>query len=214
MINSLTLRTLIIAAVPIIYSVPTCATTITLISNSSLTNNGSGTTDDITPDSVWAAPLIAPSGTASHWVSDVSTTTENSPFGSTITFTDTFNLIGNAALYFGSVSVMADDSTSVVLNGHVLYAVDPNQGTYCASAPIGCLTSTELTLSLPSIDFVTGANQLSFGVRQGVADTPYGLDFAGSVSNAPEPAGIGLLGCGLMAISLIVRRARTVRQQN
>jgi len=198
-------------ALSIIASIPGVAGTITLVSNGTLANDGSGTTYVITPATVWAAPLTAWNGTASSWVSDVSTTTKNSPVGSTVNFTDTFTLTGDPSLYFGSITVLADDSTSVTLNGHQLQALNPNQGTNCANAPIGCLTSTELTISLPSADFLAGANHLSFGVRQGVANTPFGLDFAGVVSNAPEPASLGVFGLGMLVLSISALRARTTR---
>lgn len=203
--KSITVRPLLLVVLPLMASLPGLAGTILLVSNTSLTNSGSGTTYDIAPDSVWAGPLSV-NGVQSSWVSDVSTTNDNTPVGSTTTFTDTFTLTGNISQYIGSITVLADDSASVSLNGHILYALNPNQGTYCANAPIGCLTSTELTLSLPTADFVAGANQLSFGVRQGVADTAYGLDFAGAVSNAPEPAGLGFLGFALVLASLGLRR--------
>lgn len=182
--------------------------TITLVSNGSLTNDGSGTTYAITPDPVWAAPLNAPNGTVSSWVLDVSTTTKSSPVASTVNFTDTFTLTGDPSLFFGSITVLADDSTSVTLNGHLLRALNSNQGTICANAPIGCLTSTQLTIALPSDDFVAGPNLLSFGVRQGVANTPFGLDFAGVVSNTPEPASFGVFCLGLLALSISAARAR------
>jgi hypothetical protein len=207
--HSLTGRAAILMALSIIASIPGLAGTISLVSNAALTNDGSGTTYVITPASVWAAALNAPNGTASSWVSDVSTTKKNSPVGSIVDFTDTFTLTGNPSLYFGWITVLADDSASVTLNGHLLQALNPNQGTNCANAPIGCLTSTELTISLPSADFLAGANHLSFGVRQGVADTPFGLDFAGVVSNAPEPASLGALSLGMFVLAMSALRART-----
>ncbi len=205
---SFTIKTAVLIALSIITSIPGFAGTITLVSNTALTNNGSGTTYEITPASVWAAPLIAPNGTPSSWVSDVSITTKDSNVGSTVLFTDTFTLSGDPSLYFGSITALADDSSSVILNGHQLQAVNLNQGTTCANAPIGCLTSTELTIVLPSADFVAGANQLSFGVRQGIADTPFGLDFAGAVSNAPEPASLGAFGIGVLVLWISIARAR------
>lgn len=206
-----TTKTIILLALSIIAAIPGLAGTITLVSSTSLTNNGSGSTYVITPDHVWAAPLAAPNGTASSWVSDVTTTTKNSPVGSIVIFTETFTLTGDPSLYIGSITVLADDSASVSLNGHQLRAVNPNQGTNCANAPIGCLTSTQLTIALPSADFVAGANQLSFGVRQGVADTPFGLDFAGAVSNAPEPGTLGAFGLGMLVLAISVARARSLR---
>jgi hypothetical protein len=211
--HSLTNRTACFIALSILLSVPGFAGTITLVSTGALSNDGSGTTYAITPDPVWASPLTAPNGTASTWVSDVATTTRNSPVGSIVNFTDTFTLTGDPSLYFGSITVLADDSTSVILNGHQLQAVNLNQGTNCSNAPIGCLTSTQLTITLPSADFISGANHLSFGVRQGIANTPFGVDFAGVVSNAPEPATFGVFGLGMVVLSLTAARSRRARQE-
>src|SRR5271157_146195 len=97
--HSLNSRIAVLVALALL-SIPGLAGTITLVSNGALANDGSGTTYAITPDPVWAAPLTAPNGTASTWVSDVSTTTKNSPVGSTVDFTDTFTLTGNPSLYF------------------------------------------------------------------------------------------------------------------
>jgi PEP-CTERM motif len=216
-------KPIILVALATIASIPSIAGTISLVSNTSLTNNGSGTTYAITPDPVWAGPLVAPDGTTSTWVSDVPTTVKDSSAGSTVIFTDTFTLTGDPSLYFGSITVLADDSTSVYMNGHQLEAVNPNQGTNCANAPIGCLTSTELTITLPSADLLSGTNNLSFGVRQGVSDTPFGLDFAGDISNtpdpdsrvanAPEPGSLGAFGLGLIVLSGGVARIRNRRRR-
>jgi PEP-CTERM motif len=202
------IRPAVLIALLSIASIPGFATTITLVSSTALTNSGSGTTFNIAPDSAWASDLTAPGGTLSHWVSDVSTSIKNVPVGTTVNFTDSFTLIGSPSAYLGWVTVLADDSTSVTLNGHLLQAVNTNQGATCASGPIGCLTTTQLTVVLPSADFVAGSNNLVFGVRQGVANTPFGLDFAGIVTNTPEPATFGVFGFGLIGLSLAAGRAR------
>jgi hypothetical protein len=115
-----TTKTAALLALSIIATIPCLAGTITLASGTPLTNNGSGSTYAITPDPVWAAPLAAPNGTASSWVSDVTTTTKNSPVGSTVIFTDIFTLTGDSSLYIGWMTVLADDSASNGPNGHQL----------------------------------------------------------------------------------------------
>jgi len=50
-----------------------------------------------------------------------------------------------------------------------------------------------------------GTNTLSFVVYQ-EAGSSYGLDYAGSVTTAPEPGSLLMLGTGLMGIALTARR--------
>jgi hypothetical protein len=208
--NFPTLRAALLTALLSIASIVGFAKTINLSASTGLTNDGSGTTYAIVPDPAWAPALIAPDGSASSWVSDVPTTTKNVPVGSTVDFTDTFTLTGSPSGYWGWVTVLADDSASVTLNGHLLQPVNLIQGDICSNGPIGCLPSTELTITFLAADLVAGPNQLVFGVRQSQANSPYGLNFAGVVSDTPEPATFGVFGLGLIALSLVVQCSRVL----
>jgi hypothetical protein len=52
---------------------------------------------------------------------------------------------------------------------------------------------------------VDGTNTLSFVVYQ-EAGSSYGLDYAGTITTAPEPGSLMMLGIGLMGIALTARR--------
>jgi hypothetical protein len=122
-----------------------------------------------------------------------------------VTFTDTFNLAGPATS--GSLTVLADDTTSLVLNGTTIFAAALN-GSYptCSSKPIGCLTNTEGMFNFSQLQpyLKAGSNTLSFTVYQ-QAGSSYGLDYSGTIAT-PEPGTFVLLTCGLIGLAIIGRR--------
>lgn len=164
------------------------------------------TTYALNPGSTWA-----PAGANSVWVSN---NAGSGPGGSFVaapgnySYTTTFNtLAGNG--YTGSLSVLADDTTSVIFNGHMLVPQGAlGSDTHCADATPNCLSP--LLVILPSTFFVTGVNTLQFDVLQTILST--GLDFYGSASGAPtpEPGTLLLLGIGLIGSArLLLRRAHS-----
>jgi len=175
-------------------------------------NSGFGTVDlsgTLNPNPLWAAALPG-----SDWISYGPTGSNTDPGyfsppnGTVVTFTTLFTVTG--PITTASLLVLADDTTSVVLNGHTLIAANLTPGTACANAPVGCLTSTEEVFNFAELApyLVDGANELSFAVVQ-VGGSSFGLDFAGSVDPAPtpEPSTVAFLGAGLAA--LVSRRRRT-----
>lgn len=167
----------------------------------------STTTFALSPDGVWA-----PAGANSVWVSN---NAGSGPGGSVVeptaiySYTTTFNTLSSN--YTGSISVLADDTSDVIFNGHMLQA-EGSIGTdaHCASGPPNCSVPTLITL--PSGDFLTGLNTLQFDVQQEIAQT--GLDFYGSVASAvstsaiPEPGTLLLLGTGLVGSAFVLMRKR------
>jgi hypothetical protein len=172
--------------------------------------NAMGNTIVIPPDDAWAAAFAG-----SSWVSYTTTSDANGssfviiPNGTVVAFYDTFTLAGPVTS--GSISVMADDTTSVLLNGNLLVSDAPTtNNTYatCSDFAIGCLSNTALTINLPSSDFVVGQNTLEFDVMQ-VAGWSYGLDYAGSIddpSPTPEPSGLLLFASGAFAAAGLLRK--------
>jgi hypothetical protein len=189
------------------------ATTIFVDSEASNTINNSGhpsvdLTGILHPNPEWAHALPS-----SDWISYGPTGDHDDPGyfspvdGTLVTFTTDFTLSG--AITGARLDVLADDSTSVILNGHTLIAADTKHGKRCSNDPVGCLKSTEGVFTFAELApyLVDGVNTLSFGVVQ-VAGSSFGLDFAGRVNDGatPEPATVGIIGAGLIALASLRRR--------
>ena len=106
----------------------------------------------------------------------------------------------------GTITVMADDTTGVFLNGFQITAAAgfATTGTCDSGTPNFTTLSTYV---LPEQDFVSGTNALSFDVLQehGAAT---GLDFVGQVNVTPEPDSLLLLGTGLALMAGLVYSRR------
>jgi hypothetical protein len=168
--------------------------------------NSNGTTYAIAPNSVWAAAFAG-----SSWVSFGSTGDTKDPGfyvvpnGTVVSFFDVFNVSGTPD--GGTLSVMADDSSGVLLNGVSLMgeaSATGNNYVRCSDFGIGCVNPT--TFDLPGSDLHTGLNTLEFQVAQR-AGSSYGLDYAGSVNDpvaTPEPASVSLMAFGLLMLTGLV----------
>jgi hypothetical protein len=193
------------------------ASTVYIASNALSTSNNSGDptvdlTGGVPPNPAWAPALFA-----SDWISYGPTGSASDPGyfapanGTDVTFSTQFFLSG--VITGGVVRVLADDTTSVTLNGHLIVTGDMTPGAACAAGPIGCLTSTEGILTFAELEpyLVDGENTLSFGVVQ-VAGSSYGLDFDGvfhttsDPAPTPEPATLGFMGAGLMILAAVRKR--------
>jgi PEP-CTERM motif len=170
------------------------------------TNNSGSATQNIVGNAAWAGPLAG-----SSWVSFANTgDTSNPGFvvvpnGTAVTFSETFNLSG--AITSASLNVLADDTSSVWINGTEIASANLG-GSYptCSSLPIGCLTGTEgiFTTAQLAPYLVDGPNTISFIVYQ-EAGSSYGLDYSGVIST-PEPGSLILLGSGLCGLAAFGRR--------
>lgn len=187
----------------------------TIVASSASTTNDSvtqgltnaGATQNIAPNPAWAAPLAT-----SSWISFADTGSPSDagyyvvPNGTSVTFSQVFDVTGPVT--GGSLSVMADDTTSVILNGNTIYTASVG-GPFptCSTQPIGCLTATAATIDLtPYIGLfnASGTNTLSFQVFQENASS-FGLDYAGTITT-PEPGVLGMLGIGLVGMFFVTRR--------
>ena len=168
-----------------------------------------GPTQDIIGNQFWALPLAN-----SSWISFADTGDTSKPGsykvpnGTAVTFSETFDLFG--VVSDASLTVLADDTTSVVLNGTTIFPANLG-GSYplCSSIPIGCLVSTEGSFDFSQLGPLLnsdGSNTISFTVYQ-EGDETFGLDYAGSfTATTPESGTLPLLSCGLAVLVLIIRR--------
>jgi PEP-CTERM motif len=196
-----------------IFTVAASTTTIYVDSDALSTTNSSGFATVDLSGKLHRYPDLAAALPGSEWISYGRTgdDDDDEDFSlanrTLVTFTTHFTLIG--AITGAGLNVLADDSTSVILNGHTLIAANTTQGTKCSNHPVGCITSTEGMFTFAELApyLVDGVNTLQFGVVQ-VARSSFGLDFAGSVDDGatPEPATVALIGVGLIALASIRRR--------
>jgi len=177
--------------------------------------NVNGATIAIAPNVAWASALPG-----SSWVSFSSTGDTSAagfvavPNGTVVTFFDVFNIPGIAT--GGSLTVMADDSATILLNGVILTTEATSTGnTYstCSDFGIGCILP--MAINLPASLFQAGLNTLEFEVAQRNGSS-FGLDYSASVIDPVEISepGAGLMlgfGFGLLILSVAVYRHKQSR---
>jgi hypothetical protein len=156
----------------------------------------------ITPNPGWA-PAGSADSITSQWVSFEAGTGAGpavvAPNGTYSYFTS-FTAAANST---GSIYVLADDTTDVFLNGHLLQPEAGGPNSICQTAQPNCTMPLLVTLA----DFVNGTNVLEFDVDQS-ALVSTGLDFYGTVQSGvtPEPSSFILLGSGLLGVAGVIRR--------
>jgi len=195
------------------------ADTVSIGSYGALVGNGGaalGTTPDNTPVmyggantyNIGSGSAWTPAVGNSSWVSfdpNSGPTGGNVDPNSMYTYTTTFNVTGG--VYGGFLTVMADDTTNVLLNGVEIIPAGALGGNgHCADGTPNC--TTPFTVDLTGITLNAGLNTLTFNVDQ--TNFVYqGLDFAGSFSSVPEPSTLLLLGTGLMgSAGALLRRMK------
>ncbi len=186
-----------------LFSTTARATFIYMDSDSASTTNNSGHATVDLSGTLHPSPSWAPALPGSDWISYGPTGDRDDPGyfsppdGTVVVFTTTFIL--NGAITGAILRVMADDSTSVILNGHTLMDPDKQKGATCFKATFGCL----FTFASLEPYLIDGRNTLSFGVIQ-LHGSSFGLDFAGAVDDStatPEPATLLLISGGLIGLA-------------
>jgi hypothetical protein len=171
----------------------------------STVNSGSISTFDISPGTVWHSAIGG-----SNWVSFDPGTGPTSgvvvPNGDYI-YNTTFNVAPTEVADIGSLSVLADDTVSIFLNGNlILQSAGPmgpnNSYAKCSDVAPNCITP----LTFNFTGFTAGLNTLTFDVKQ-VNLANQGLDYFGTLTSpVPEPLPLALLGTGLLVLVGLSRR--------
>jgi hypothetical protein len=165
--------------------------------------SGTDTVVVLDPHWAWGGPDYAAfeaafGGTASAWIShrhDTGGDPHVIPNAVVLTFSHPLALDGS---YTGVLRVAADDSTSVWLNGVLIFGeapVDGNGYVLCSDLPIGCRSDTYLELPLA---LGAGTHTLSFQTAQRRL-AAFGLRYYGEFQPAQvsEPALLALWGLAL-----------------
>lgn len=175
-------------------------------------NNSLGNNVVIAKNPAWSNPIAG-----SQWISYGNTGDPSVPGftapanGTVVSFFQNFVLTASDLSTNGTVSLYADDSSSVVLNGVTLLdeasSVGNTYGT-CSDTKPNCVSLT--TVVLPSADLVVGNNVLRFDVAQR-AGSSFGLDYAGTAgaANAPEPSTWVFMTGGFVALGAKFRKRLT-----
>jgi hypothetical protein len=170
--------------------------------------NGIASTSTLSANGTWGAPTGM-----STWVGIAN----GGPGGTNpgygyYQYTTQFTALGGS--YDGTMSLMADDTAEVLLNGAVILPFTSlGTDSHCADTGVSCSVADVIQLNNLSLYSGTDANMFTFVVEQaGVmsAGNPSGLNFTTTLSRviAPEPRSVILFATGLLGIVPIFVRRR------
>jgi hypothetical protein len=185
------------------------------VPGSSTVNNGSTATYDVSAGTIWHGAM----GSSSYVSFDPGTGSNltyvapNGDYVYATTFTTDSKSSTDVGPWTGSMTILADDTVSVFLNGVLILdsagMMGPgNSYSHCSDTGPNCLTP--LTFSFAGI--LDGSNVLTFDVEQ-VNGYNEGLDYVGAISDdpAPEPSSLVLMSTGLAGLACFARRFATAK---
>jgi hypothetical protein len=176
------------------------------------TNNSTGTnaTFGISPGTTWAPPLAAGDGEVSSWVSydqfsgptggETSSTFDANGY---YRYATSFNYLNPS---FGSLTVAADDTVAIFLNGVQILPEGVIGGDgHCSDGTPNCSVGGSSTVFFNA---PAGFNVVDLIVYQS-GSLYQGVDWVGTVTETPEPNSLLLLGTGLLgSAGALFRRMR------
>lgn len=198
----------------LLFALTACRADSIIILNSGISAGGSnsvtGTNVLITPHPVWAT-------SDAKWISYDNTGYQGIVIPSSFetpaaSFYQDFYMTADTNRAVGDLTVWADDTASVFLDGVLLFSHSFTMGPGCTSEGIGCLPGHGVELAFDILGDFGSKHTLQFDVYQ-QGGGPFGLMYSGTValsdppvSESPEPASLGVLAAMLFGGTMIVRK--------